>query len=171
MDLNYVKKKSFPLIRFAFIGFTFLVFISTIEGYDSLLKSYENMKSKSPNDYSYWNNWKIITIIYLVIIDIITFVGFYSALYDNYKLAFFYAVSMVILFGFGFANSVLRSHIFGLIVKPPASAMALIFSYKIRKQQLINQTFRKDMNQNVNQHNSIPNIWTTEVDTEPIVTT
>ena len=153
MDLNYVKKKPFPLIRFAFIGFTFLVFISTIEGYDSLLKSYENMKSQSPNDYSYWNNWKIITIIYFVIIDIITFVGFYSALYDNYKLAFFYAVSMVILFGFGFANSVLRSHILGLIVKPPALAMAFIFSYKIRKQQLINQTFGKDMNQNVNQHN------------------
>lgn len=129
-----------------------LTFISIFYGYYYSLStvSVKKLSDGSEDNQNFWNDWKIVIIIYYTSIGLITFVGFLGIIFDNFHMIFIYSLFMIFFFVFGFVNEALRRNVFGLVVELPTALMALAFAHKIRSDS------RKDL------RNRSSMVWTTQ---------
>jgi hypothetical protein len=144
--------KGFLIFKSVLTTFIVLTFISTFFGYDKSLKTVSNYQSsnESESDRSFWNDWKVIIIIYYISIEIITFFGFFGVVFYNFYLSIIYSNLLIFLFVFGFVNEAIRKNVFGLIVELPAALLSLLFALKIKLEMISGQNRR------------VPQIWTVE---------
>jgi len=151
-DQTNNDSKGLLIFKSTLTTFIVLTFISTIFGYDECLKlvSKNQSSNQSENDHIYWDDWRVVIIIYYISIEIVTFIGFFGVVFYNYRLSIIYSNLMLLFFMFGFVNEALRKNVFGLVVELPTALLSLIFSLKIK----YDETHGKS--------SKVPKIWTVQ---------
>jgi len=129
-------QQTYLLAKYILISFTTLTLIATFVGYGVVIHATNEYIDSSPIDKDYWKTWRGVIIAYLIIEDIISLIGLFGAIKENYRLTFSYGIIMTILWFFNFSNRALRNtNIFNYLVTIGVIVSAFYFARRIRQNQ------------------------------------
>ena len=109
-----------------------LTFISTFFGFDRSLTAISKYILIGDEDEDYWNDWRIVTIVYYLCCAINAFFGFVGLVYDKTVLLIPFSFFLFVLFIFGLTNEALRQNVFGAVIQPITDLLTIIYIYRLR---------------------------------------